>query len=88
MLSQRNFSLPFSRVPARAATTQQFVYFARPDSRVFGAMVDTVRQLCGVELAREAPVPRVKDDEKEVVRCARVSRTFCERFCVLCANFS
>lgn len=32
----------------------------RPDSYVFGAMVDTVRQLCGVQLAHEAPPPKVR----------------------------
>jgi amidophosphoribosyltransferase len=38
----------------------EYIYFARPDSRVFGAMVDDVRKQCGRELAREHPIPRKK----------------------------
>eukprot|EP01083_Nonionella_stella_P065175 170540_1 len=34
----------------------EFVYFARPDSTVFGQTVDTVRHRTGIELAHEAPV--------------------------------
>jgi len=45
----------------------EFVYFARPDSRVFGAMVDTVRHECGVQLARECPCPKRGPDDPEIV---------------------
>ncbi|WP_022836445.1 amidophosphoribosyltransferase [Salisaeta longa] len=42
----------------------EYVYFSRPDSKIFGEMVDKVRRRLGVELAKEAPVPEVGDDEK------------------------
>lgn len=36
----------------------EFVYFARPDSRVFGGSVDRARRALGRRLARECPAPR------------------------------
>mmetsp|Transcript_21821 Transcript_21821/g.35293 ORF Transcript_21821/g.35293 Transcript_21821/m.35293 type:complete len:288 (-) Transcript_21821:271-1134(-) len=36
----------------------EFVYFARADSSIFGASVDSVRYRCGQQLARESPVPK------------------------------
>jgi amidophosphoribosyltransferase len=42
----------------------EYVYFSRPDSKIFGEMVDKVRRRLGIELAREAPVPEVPDDAK------------------------
>ena len=35
----------------------EYVYFARPDSMVFGEMTDKVRRKIGKQLAHEAPVP-------------------------------
>jgi amidophosphoribosyltransferase len=35
----------------------EFVYFARPDSRVFGGSVDRARRALGRQLAREFPAP-------------------------------
>ena len=37
----------------------EYVYFSRPDSLVFGAMVDKVRRKLGKRLAHDAPVPFV-----------------------------
>jgi amidophosphoribosyltransferase len=42
----------------------EYVYFSRPDSKIFGEMVDKVRRRLGMELAREAPIPEVPEDEK------------------------
>ncbi|HYE57705.1 MAG TPA: amidophosphoribosyltransferase [Rhodothermales bacterium] len=42
----------------------EYVYFSRPDSKVFGEMVDKVRRKIGKALAHEAPVPKVKRGEK------------------------
>jgi amidophosphoribosyltransferase len=36
----------------------EYVYFARPDSMVFGEMTDKVRRKIGKQLAHEAPVPK------------------------------
>jgi amidophosphoribosyltransferase len=54
-------------IPAKHGVSQcifEYVYFSRPDSKIFGEMVDKVRRRLGVELAKEAPVPEVGDDEK------------------------
>ncbi|QXD16612.1 amidophosphoribosyltransferase [Rhodocaloribacter litoris] len=45
----------------------EYVYFSRPDSRVFGEMVDKVRRKIGKQLAHDAPVPKVPDDEKQPI---------------------
>ncbi len=42
----------------------EYVYFSRPDSKVFGEMVDKVRRKIGKQLAHDAPVPRVPEGEK------------------------
>ena len=42
----------------------EYVYFSRPDSKVFGEMVDKVRRKIGKALAHDAPVPKVKKGEK------------------------
>ena len=47
---------PFPEVN-RKACIFEYVYFARPDSRVFGRNVYEVRKEMGRQLAREAPVP-------------------------------
>jgi amidophosphoribosyltransferase len=41
----------------------EYVYFSRPDSRIFGEMVDKVRRKIGKQLAHDAPPPSVPDGE-------------------------
>jgi amidophosphoribosyltransferase len=41
----------------RRSCVFEFVYFARPDSRVFGGSVDRARRALGRQLAREHPAP-------------------------------
>ncbi len=45
---------PFPKSPS-AACIFEFIYFARPDSRVFGVTADRVRREMGKQLAREKP---------------------------------
>ena len=42
----------------------EYIYFSRPDSRVFGENVDKVRRKFGKQLAHDAPVPVVPPEEK------------------------
>lgn len=42
----------------------EFIYFARPDSWIFGEQVDKVRRRLGKALAHEHPVPRVPPGER------------------------
>lgn len=41
----------------RAHCVFEFIYFARPDSRIFEESCDKIRRRIGKQLAREAPVP-------------------------------
>lgn len=45
----------------------EYVYFSRPDSKIFGEMVDKVRRRIGKQLAYDAPVPQVAEGEKEPI---------------------
>jgi amidophosphoribosyltransferase len=45
----------------------EYVYFARPDSMVFGEMTDKVRRKIGKQLAHESPVPEDPTGEPTVV---------------------
>jgi amidophosphoribosyltransferase len=45
----------------------EYVYFSRPDSRIFGTMVDKVRRNLGKKLAQEAPAPFDPDGMRTVV---------------------
>lgn len=41
----------------------EYVYFSRPDSKIFGEMVDKVRRKMGKELAHDAPLPTPPEEE-------------------------
>jgi amidophosphoribosyltransferase len=45
---------PFEEVPSRMCIFE-YVYFSRPDSRIFGRPVQRARKALGIELAREEP---------------------------------
>lgn len=45
----------------------EYVYFSRPDSRIFGHNVDKVRRKLGKNLAEESPVPGTEDDKAVVI---------------------
>ncbi|MFK7847049.1 MAG: amidophosphoribosyltransferase [Rhodothermales bacterium] len=42
----------------------EYIYFSRPDSKVFGEMVDKVRRKIGKQLAHDAPVPVTLPDDR------------------------
>lgn len=45
----------------------EFVYFSRPDSKIFGENVDKVRRKLGKLLAHEHPAPQSTDNDKVIV---------------------
>ncbi len=45
----------------------EYVYFSRPDSKIFGAMVDKVRRRIGKALAHDAPPPKPREGEKRPI---------------------
>ncbi len=45
----------------------EYIYFSRPDSKIFGENVDKVRRKLGKMLAAEAPVRPAEDDDRVVV---------------------
>jgi len=53
-----------------AACVFEFIYFARPDSKIFGENVDKVRRKIGKYLAKEHPISAIttsKSDKKPIV---------------------
>lgn len=65
-------------LPRPAQTSKcifEFVYFARPDSRIFGESVDKVRRKLGKNLATEHPVPGQENDKAVVVAVPDSSNT-------------
>jgi len=45
----------------------EYVYFSRPDSRIFGHQVDKVRRKLGKNLAEESPVEGTEEDKAVVI---------------------
>ena len=57
-------------IPTKFGVSQcvfEYVYFSRPDSKIFGEMVDKVRRKIGKQLAHEAPMPVRKNGEKQPI---------------------
>ena len=51
----------------RAGCIFEHIYFSRPDSMIYGEMVDKVRRKIGKQLAHEAPVPKGLDDDRQPI---------------------
>lgn len=45
----------------------EYIYFSRPDSQIFGNMVDKTRRKLGKNLSIEKPAPKSKIEDKKVV---------------------
>ncbi len=55
------------KVKKQAFCIFEFVYFSRPDSKIFGENVDKVRRKLGKLLAYEHPAPQSTDSDKVIV---------------------
>lgn len=56
-------SLRLARPAQVSQCVFEYVYFSRPDSKIFGEMVDKVRRKIGKQLAHDAPVPMPAEGE-------------------------
>ncbi len=45
----------------------EYIYFSRPDSKIFGNSVDRVRRKLGKSLAKQSPVEKKSDETKTIV---------------------
>lgn len=58
------------KLPSQYGVSQcvfEYVYFSRPDSKIFGENVDKVRRKIGKQLAHDAPVPASPDGKRPIV---------------------
>lgn len=56
-----------SKRPQRHHCIFEYIYFSRPDSKIFGENVDKVRRKLGKLLAQQAPVKPENEDDRVVV---------------------
>lgn len=56
-----------SKTPQKHHCIFEYIYFSRPDSKIFGENVDKVRRKLGKLLAQQAPVKPDDDDDRVVV---------------------
>lgn len=70
----RSYFLPRKSGTDTAACIFEFVYFSRPDSKIFGENVDKVRRKIGKYLAKEHPLDKVIADYEEIAGNGDVPR--------------
>jgi amidophosphoribosyltransferase len=56
-----------SKTPQKHHCIFEYIYFSRPDSKIFGENVDKVRRKLGKLMAQQAPVKPENDDDRVVV---------------------
>ncbi|MEX0679772.1 MAG: amidophosphoribosyltransferase [Balneolales bacterium] len=62
----RSFHLPRKRETGVSQCIFEYVYFARPDSQIFGENTDKIRRKIGKYLAREYPIPAVTKTQTDM----------------------